>query len=221
MTYNSSLEITQGFNKSASYTINNTGILTQENITISLNGLDKTFYTIDSNLSNLSANETGSFIVKYIIPENATIKVYVVEVIAAANASATATVQIKVLPSNASKLKINETYLYYMSLMPEIKKNITELETRGKDVESLWALYNRTEDMLNQTKTAIDNDDYFRANELLESVGKNIDDLITKIQQMFSEAEALWLYIIIGIIAIVVVGFLVYLLWPVKEEVIE
>jgi len=219
-------EIIQNNSASKSVSVKNSGNATQYNMTISLSGINSSWFSISPAKYNITyKNNIYNFTVSFSIPYNAEVKAYTVTITAATvNASVrdTKTFSLKVLPSNeTTENEIKPKYSEYTLSLEALKTNITGLEAKGKNVSALRQLYGDIEAKLNQTNTSLSSKAYYNASVLLSEISALIGNLKNEIDKAGQAELPFNIDIVLVVIVIVIVAvilFLAYLFWPAKEE---
>ncbi len=201
--------------------IKNTGTNAQ-NISIELSDIDKNWYSVTPATANVFVGVTTTFTISFNIG-NADVKDYKGKLTAkSANATISQDFTLRVLPSEETKSKINDTLTLYKldiskleTRLNEIKANVSNIESIGQKIVELKAALKQAEDYINANN-------YFQAQqtfETIKSLSNEVDSLLKLAESGGNKIEIpskVW-FIIIGVVGAIIVGVLVYLFWPTKK----
>ena len=220
--YPNDFDIIQGQSSIKTVEVTNNGELSLSDIVLSLSGMDSSWITITpAKYTSLSIGAKTTYTIKFLIPENATVKTYgtTIEVTTSnTSVSAAKNINVRILPSNETvSEEIIPKYQDYMGLLDSIEGNITELEESGINTTDIRAIFEQIKAKLSEANASIESMDYFAANELLGDVQTLIDDLNVKIYQAKYPGIDIFLIIIIAVVVIVAV-VIAYLFWPVESS---
>ncbi|MEM7819462.1 MAG: hypothetical protein QXD48_01395 [Candidatus Aenigmatarchaeota archaeon] len=217
-------EIIQNQSVIKSVTVKNDGNTTLYNITLSLSGIDSSWFRIIPTKYDYSTkNSINNFIINFSIPSNAEVRQYTVTIdVTTSNTSVkdSKTFIIKVIPSNVTvEIVLLPQYNEYLLVIAELENNITYLENIGINVADLKSLLNDIKNKFDQINQSMKNKDYYTAKLYLDDVKNMIDNLSAKISEASSEkkVEMDIFVIILIVIIIVIIIFLLYILWPTKD----
>ncbi len=223
------LEIIQGNSSSGNVTIKNIGNATLANITLSISGIESSWYSISpTKITSLIVGNSSTFSIAFSIPQTAGVKNYsVIFTVAAPGVSSkSASITLKILPSTNTIAQINQTYANYTSLYTAVEKNITDLEKTNvntEDLGNLKSILNDIKNRLIQANESIAKGDYFTAQQAMDEANNLINTLNEKIGQVRYQTPAIVpgadntiIFIIAGIV-IAVVAIIIYLFWPTKK----
>jgi hypothetical protein len=221
----SNFEITQGNSTAKTLTVKNSGNWTLYNITLTLSGIDSTWYSVrPEKYNNLTKNSYATFNITFSIPTDADVKNYTVT--SQANTHNTSakdskTFIIKVMPSIATVQNvILPRYDEYIALVSTLEKNITDIEKIGKDTTSLKTILNDIKNKIAQANESINNKDYYSAKLLLDEAKILIDDFYTNAENIINKPAEINLMFIVIIIVIIFAAaiFVAFMFWPSKKE---
>lgn len=211
-----------------SVTVKNTGHKSMTGkLTVTVGGMNIT--VLPSSFS-MDPDVSSVFVVNISVPETAvlgnhsgTFKAYVNE---NTNVYQTKTFTLNVLSTPEKKEEINKTYHNYSAILDDLKERFERLKAIGfineSNLTEVELLLNASIQFMDDLKEALDELDYESADLLLETIntslinlGSEIEDLeLTQQEQMGGELSGVWLWVVIGAVVVIVVGFLVYLLMP-------
>ena len=205
--------------------IKNNGNVTLYNLTLSASGLS--WYSVDpAKIDRSIVNNETSFMIVFSAPADAEIKTYPVTIsVSSNNASASATFNIKLNPSNRTvQEKIFPDYANYLSTLENIEAQMIDKQNQGADVQELQALLLNAKNKLTQANRSLESKDYASAAQLLADANGLLDEAALKINTVTVPLPPQLLpgidLVLIAIIAsiAVVVGVFVYLLLPAKDQ---
>lgn len=216
------VDIVQGYSATKLLDVKNDGELMLYNISAALSGIGNWTTISPSRIANLTINATGTFVAGFVIPKNATVQSYDVTIeLSTSNASVkpTGTFKLKVLPSNETvETQITPAYDAYLLLVQELERNITDLQSKGANTTALTALLTTIKEQLSEVNASLAAKDYFKANQLLASVGASMESLKSNVATTELPKPPDYLFFgIVGVVVLAVIGGLAYVLWPVKE----
>jgi len=226
MEYPASLEIVQGESKNFTINVENPGDTDQNNLKFSISGIPETWYSFTPSKLDLNSLTEGDFNVNITPPKIVPVKTYnLIFKVSNTNVNITKTSTLKVLPSEEEKTRINETYEKYMENFTSLQSEMEELLSKNMNVTELNKTLEQIKSKLKSINSSIYTGDYFTADQVLgevESLIIQAENLsgspIPKMTSPLSLDLSKYIWIIVGVISIAIVGFLVYLLLPPKEE---
>jgi hypothetical protein len=213
------ISVQQNSSNSTEVGVKNTGNASQ-NVTFKLEGINSTWYTINSTSATIFSGGTAGFRITFTVGKEE-VKDYSGKYNAISPTKSIAkNFTLRVLPAPEEKLKINDTLALYKVEMIELETEINQSRDKGMNVtlaeQKLEELKSNISQAENYTKVG----DYFNANQLLPTIKSLIDDTtneLSKAKQIVSEAHKKHVLIFIGIGAgVAVLGVIVFLLWPTK-----
>ncbi len=224
------LEVIQGNSTSGNVTIKNIGNATLANITLSVSGIESSWYSVlPTKVTSLIVGNSSTFSIAFSIPQAAGVKSYTVVFTVAAPgvSSKSASIALKILPSANTIAQINQTFENYTSLYTAAEKNVTDLEKTNvntEDLGNLKSILNDIKNKLIQANESIAKGDYFTAQQAMDEANNLINTLNEKIGQVRYQTPAVVpggdntiIFIIAGVV-IAVVAIIIYLFWPTKKE---
>jgi len=215
----SDFEIVQGKTLAKTTTVKNNGNQTLYNVTLSVAGVN--WYTVvPAKFSSLSRNGEAIFNLTFSAPENADTKTYAITfVLNSHNTSRTKDMNIVVKPSEqTANTVIIPDYAKYVTLLDELRSNMTALEQAGADVEEISNLLLNAESKLKQVKISIDTKDYSTAIEYTDDARGLLNAAAAKLAATVPPSfhiDPIILAVIIA--AICVAAVIVYLVIPPKN----
>ncbi|MCD6477400.1 MAG: hypothetical protein J7K87_00125 [Candidatus Aenigmarchaeota archaeon] len=221
--YPSSINVIQGETESFPLSVKNAGDTSQSNLTLYVSGIPDTWYSYSPSHINLNSGDEENFTINITPSKSAPIKTYVLNfTVKNSNVWSSNTSVLKVLPCEEEKSKINKTYEIYLSNYTSLMEKMSLLSKR-ENVTILNNTLRKLKSKLDLVEQSISKGDYFTADQLLGDVYS----LITEAENLSTEkgsASAISLkssnivWIAVGVIAIIIVAFLVYLMLPSREE---
>ncbi|UCD06848.1 MAG: hypothetical protein JSW41_03340 [Candidatus Aenigmatarchaeota archaeon] len=226
--YQSLVKVNWSSYVTTSVTVKNTG---QKSMTgklmVTMGGMNIT--VLPSSFSK-DTDVSSIFIVNISVPETAvlgnhsgTFKAYVNE---DTNVYQTKTFTLNVLSTPEKEEEINETYHNYSTTLDDLKERFDRLKAIGfineSNLTEVELLLNASIQSMDDLKEALNELDYESADLLLETINTSLSNLgseiegleLTQQEQMGGELSGVWLWVVIGAVVVIVVGFLVYLLMP-------
>lgn len=203
--------------------VNNT--LTQD-IGLSIRNLTSSWYSISPSLQTavVPFNSTN-FTITFNIPASAAVADYLTNLTASTNyGSKSQLFTLRVLPSENTKLLINQTYqlalMNYTNLIAQVNQSKSTMNTTQVEADLAAA-----KTKLDQVQSYINLGDYFSAQQSLNAAQSFLIAAETDLKNLnqnpysdiFSLLQANLLYIALGAIAIAAM-FIAYLFWPTKSE---
>ncbi|MBI2547372.1 MAG: hypothetical protein HYW23_02910 [Candidatus Aenigmarchaeota archaeon] len=210
-------------NSSASYEIDikNTGNVGQ-NTTLNISGIDSSWYSVNPAFTNILVGTNGTYFITFNIG-NADVNNYPSKFGATSiNGTITQDFTLRVLPSNATKLKINDTLALYKLEESKLEDRFNGTTSKGNNTAAIEQNLAELKATLSQIDGYITSNNYFQAQLTISPMKALIDKIDGQLKAIQTPSQSggiptkVWL-IIIGAIVLLVVGSLAYLFWPVKE----
>lgn len=224
----SNIEIIQGQTKKVKVEIINDGEKDLTDVKLTLSGVPLALYKITtSSFSSLEVDEKEYSYVNFSIPQNNEVKTYTVKLEVSAKdpsgvtISGTETFLLKVLPSEETKKKANQTYLNYTDVLEELGNIINQEKARGHDVSEAESLLVVVKQELGEVKKKIDDGNYYEAIQLMNDVGSKIDQIKQSLEQVklssLASGSQLLLYVVYTVI-IVIMALAAYYFYSNKKK---
>ena len=219
----SDFNITQGTKTLKTVVIKNTGNRTLFNVSVSISGIEASWVSIGPSKVNITINANATFGMEFVIPSDATAKVYDVTAnVATSNSSVSTSASFKVfvIPTEETvQREIIPNYNNASSRLSELEKKVTGLAETCTDVKLLESNRDEIREKMKKIQEYLDAKDYVRANTLIEEVTKGLDELNQKILNTAPGTCGLGInidpvYIIAGVAGVGIVGVMAYLFWP-------
>lgn len=214
------IEIVQNSTASSEVKVKNTGTTVQD-ITLELIGIDKNWYSVNQ-LKNISGGATGTFTITFNIG-NVDVKDYSAKFnVSSGNVTISQDFTLRVLPSNETKEKINNTLALYKLDTSKLENKLGELKSKINDTKSVEQKLSELKAVIKQAEDHINVDNYFQAYQTFETIKALINEVENRLKALeTTETEVeipskVWL-IVTGVLILFIIGILVYLFWPVKE----
>jgi len=215
------VELVQNSSVSSEIKVKNTGT-TAQNITLELSGIDKSWYSANPASTNVLIGLTATLTITFTVG-NADVKNYTSKIsVSSANATISQDFTLRVLPSNETKLKINDAVALYKLDAGKLQGKLEELKNKINNTATI-------EQKLSDLKAAIKQaEDYISSNKYVEAqqTFETIKALIGEVENQLKATETgvvkvevpsnIWL-IVIGVIIAIVVGILAFLFWPARK----
>lgn len=219
----SDFNITQGTKALKTIVVKNTGNRTLFNVSVSVSGIEASWVSIGPDRLNITINANATFGMEFIIPSDATAKVYDVTAnVATSNSSVSTSMSFKVfvIPTEETVQKeIIPNYNNASSRLSELEKKVSGLAETCTDVKLLESNRDEIKEKMKKIQEYLDAKDYVRANTLIEEVTKGLDELNQKILNTAPGTCGLGIdinpvYVVAGVAAVGIIGVLAYLFWP-------
>ncbi len=204
--------------------VNNT--LTQD-IGLSIRNLTSSWYSITPSLQTAIAPFISTnYTITFSIPGIAPVADYLTNLTASTNyGSGSQLFTLRVLPSESTKVNINQTYQLSVVNYTNLLANVNQSKAMGMNTTQVEVDLSLAKAKLDQTQSYINSGDYFSAQQSLNQAQSLLttatNDLANLKKNSFTGIFGLLqgniLYIAIGGIAIAAV-FITYLFWPTKSE---
>lgn len=227
--YESKVSVVQGDSVTTEVSVKNNGNIALDvklDVTHNVTGVTQTITPV---AYNIDASGTYSFTVKFTLSNTTkvgnhplTLKAYVKN---NESVSATKTIYLSVEPLAETRKEINQTYDDYSNLFEIIKARFLGIVPSSvSDVNFTKAnrTYGSLLNMLNQAEEYLSNNQYADAADVLEDINSSLATFESQVAQLVSETSIfgilqlgdMWTWVAIGVVIVVIVGFLVYLLLP-------
>lgn len=214
-----SFNLTQGESAAKSATVKNDGNTTVYNATVSLTGIESSWYNITpAKFDTIANGDSKTFVINITTPKSAEVKDYAVKYSVSADAAKISSeFTLRLLPSEETvEEELMPLYENQTKILKGLENEITRLETEGANVDELRKLMGDIKSKINATGSSIENENYFEAAQSLRDAENLIKDLRLKIESTAIPQKELPIIPILVLVAIGIVGGLAYLLWPVQ-----
>ncbi|MEK6910028.1 MAG: hypothetical protein AABW61_03060 [Candidatus Aenigmatarchaeota archaeon] len=216
------IEAAQNSSATSEIKVKNTGTVIQS-ISVELEGLDSSWYSIDKTGVNTGAGINTTFLITFNLPSVAEVKEYKGKFTAkSSNDTISQDFTLKVLPSAETKIKINDTIALYKLDASKLESKFNEVKDKINNTENVEQKINDLKAAIKQAGDYVNANDYFQAQQTFET----IKALVGEVENQLKAAEtggvkvgvpsAIWM-IVIGVIIVIVVGVLAFLFWPVRK----
>ncbi len=214
--------ITQGNTTVKNIIVKNTGDLKLSNIVLTVTGLENWSIVEPLNLSTLDKNITQTFTITIKIPSKAEVDIYKATINIATNyssATATGSFFINVVPSEETvENEIVPRFNDYTLQLDRYRRNLTEFEKQGVNIDELVILFNNAEEILDKASRELQSGNYFDAKIFLDEAESLLNAITIKMLEKQADKPSS-LVIIIIIVALIAVGAVVgYMLYPSKPK---
>lgn len=215
------VEAVQNSSATAEIKVKNTGTVNQ-NISLEIEELDKSWYSVDKSSVNTGSGVSTTFSATFNVPHDADVKDYKAKFVAkSTNDTISQDFTVRVLPSQTTKIKINDTIELY-------RLDASKLESKFNDIKAQINNSGTVEQKIAELRAAIKQaEDYTIANDYFQAQQKfeTIKSLISEIEGQLKVGPSLtnvnipskvWIIIIV-VVALIVSVALAYLFWPAKK----
>jgi len=222
VSYPSMIFIPQGESNITVIKVKNTNETIDQNVTLSIENINSTWYTIIPNESVvIESNETKSFTIKFFIPNETEIKTYEGKFKASSEKDVVyANFTLRVEPNESKKVEINNTFLIIESKILSLENDLNQTKEKGYNTTEVESKFAELKQKLQNAKDAISRDDYFTAYQLIGEM----ETLLNETRIKLEEAKSVggdgigWLKWVLMVLGVIGIGLLVYLFWPVEEK---
>lgn len=225
--YPSSLTITQNKSKSFTITVENDGDTDEDDIELEITGISSDWYSRTPSNLDLDSGDEDDFSVTITVPADAEVKEYSLTFkVSNDDVSDSKTSKLKVIPSEEEKESINETYTLYLENYTVLEDQMNEMISDGKNVTEFNETLADIKSKLDSLQELIDEEDYFNAAQKLGE----IESLLIIARSLVAQEETLksgfdileegknYVWLFIGVIVIIIVGFLIYMFLPPPKD---
>jgi preprotein translocase subunit Sss1 len=230
--YEEKVYVLQGSSNSSKITVKNEGNVSMETklkVTMNIAGVSS---GVSPSLQTIGLGESKNFTVNFSTSNTTEVGYYTVTLKAYfptnESISDSKDITLAILPREETKKEINKTRTDYKNLFEELSKKFNEI---SPDIisEANYSKANRTyhtlKSLFDQIEEYINTSKYIDAKVLLNQVNETLKIFEEQINQLISESKItsqaqfgnLLTWIAVGIIVVVVIGFIIYLLLPPKE----
>jgi len=214
------VEMVQNSTTASEIKVKNNGVV-QQNITLQISGIDKSWYSLNQATTNVSAGATATFAVTFNIG-NVDIKDYKAKFdVNGTNDTLSQDFTLRVLPSNETKLKINDTIALYKLDVSKLESKLVELKSRINNTDVIEQKISELKSAVKEAEDYVNSNNYFQAQQTFETIKALIGEVenqlnVAEIAPKVEVPSNVWV-ILIGVIIVVIVGLLAYLFWPTKK----
>ncbi|MBI2543083.1 MAG: hypothetical protein HYW24_02775 [Candidatus Aenigmarchaeota archaeon] len=216
------IEVAQDTTYTATIKVKNTGNLAQS-VSLEILDIDSGWYSIQPSVRHILIGVTESFDVTFNISSSVDTKEYSGTFkVNSSNATTTQNFKLKVLPSNRTKMEIDDTLALINLQVLKLEDAITKSKALGINTTDVEEKLNGIKTTIKQSQDLINSGDYFSAYQNFESIKSSL----TEAEELLKSAKPpegfviSFRTVIIIVIAVVVVfgiAILAYLFWPEKE----
>jgi uncharacterized membrane protein len=216
--YNSNITLAKGFTSFETVTVNNTGQVDLENVSLLLVGIPLAWFNITpESYKILPKDQSVVFLITFDVPENARVGSYGGTLIASSGvASDQKKVTITVVESVEELLRAEIKKLKDDLFSLEVDTKVAEKE--GKDVSAIMLLIDSIKSYIKSAEENLENKKF---SEALENVA-NAKNLLERARSMLSKAEVIvkppsvlpffpWLIVVLVVVSAVVAGIVFWM----------
>ncbi len=215
------MEVKQNSTASFTVKVKNTGTIGQ-NVTLAIAGIDRGWYSLTES-KNILVGQTAEFTLTFDIKDQDP-KEYSGEFNASSqNSSISQNFTLKILPSEETQSEIKDRLALFKLEVSKLESSINESRTAGVNVLQAEEKLAELKSKFREAEDALNSGDYVGAFAKFET----IESLITQTREQLKKLPAVaqpslkipstWIYVGIGIVVIVIVGFVIYLFLPSNE----
>ncbi|UCG95777.1 MAG: hypothetical protein JSV92_01870 [archaeon] len=221
----SSLSIVQGESEEFDVGVENDGDTDQDDLELEITGIPFSWVSSTPSELDLDSGDEGEFKVNISVPSDAVVKSYPLDInVGNDDISDSKESTLKVLPSEESKLKINQSYDVYLENYTSLENKMKEMFGGGKNVTELNETLVQIKSKLDIMGGYIGDGDYFNAAQ----IEGEIESLLIKARDIASqegkgvlgimEETSSYVWLFIGVVIIIIAGFLIYMFMPPPTE---
>ncbi len=217
--------IIQGGSNSTKITVKNVNNTKTQNISLTVEDLTTSWVTSISptTADTVLAATNANFTVTFAVPNTTDVKDYTGTFKAASSlGSAVSSFVLRVLPSEAKKVEINDTFALIKLNFTKLQNDLAASKQGGVNISSAEKIFDEAKALVQEAETHIQNGDYFSAFQLFEQIKAKIESAKAELTKapgagIFGALGFLLnpLYAI-AIAAVVGGAVLLYLFWPTK-----
>ncbi len=217
--------VVQGNSNSTKITVKNVNNTKTQNITLIVEDITQSWISsiTPASADVVLAGTNANFTVTFAVPNTTEVKDYTGTFKASSSlGSAVSSFVLRVLPSEAKKIEINDTFALIKLNFTKLQTELAESKQRGTNVSSAEKLFDEAKALVQQAETHIQNGDYFSAFQLFEQIKAKIESAKAEL----SKAPGAGIFGALGfllnpvyaiaIAAVVGGAVLLYLFWPTK-----
>lgn len=214
------IEVTQSSSTSSEIKVKNTGN-TAQNVTLEISGIDKSWYSVDKDRINIFIGYNSTFIVTF-NAGNSDVKDYPAKFTAtSSNSTISQDFTLRILPSNETKEKINDTIALYKLDISKLEDKFNEIKNKTNNTSTIEQKITELKSAMKQTEGYVNSNNYFQAQQSFETIKSLIAEIETQLKAAGATTKTnipsrVWL-IILSTVVVIAVVFVTYLFWPVKK----
>jgi hypothetical protein len=216
--YPSIVSVTQGTNKTENVTVMNINNNLTQRVNLTLISVDSNWYSIYPSSVTIANKSSYTYTVKFIIPENATVKDYSSAKFFAESSygGVTKGFTLRVTPGTKLQSQISANLSTYKTEIQNLEKEINK--TKNQNNTDAKTFFNQLKERFNQASNYYNQSEYKSAYDLLSDIESLLNKTKTALAMESSKSISINLgdwgkWVIIGVIAVVAV-VLGYLFWP-------
>lgn len=222
--YPATLKITKGESENFKIGVMNTGDNNLEDLALSISGIPSNWYTFTPSKIDLDKGNEKTFDITITPTLDTTIgKRNITFSVGNDNVNSSKHCSLSILPTDVEKIKINNTYTDYQWNYTQLKNEMLKF---GKevDVSELNSTLRQIKSELDTVGNFISKGDYISANEHLDeakflfSQAKKQKEDILSLKRYATGDISKMIWIIVGVVVITVIGIVIYLALPPREE---
>lgn len=216
------VQVLQGSTSSVEIKVKNTGTLSQ-GVTLTITGIDNGWYSIKNSTLTIFSGLTGTFSLNFTVPSTTDVKDYSGSYdIKGSNATISQNFTLRILPSNETKTKIADSFALVNLDVSKLENKINKLNSDGVNVSTIQPQLNDLKSLVTQTDSYISSNDYFNAYQNIQKIKVNIQSIENQLNSLTQPLSGINIpknvWLIIGVsVALLIIGVVAYLAWPVKE----
>ena len=212
-----SVEVVQNSTATREIKVKNNGNVAQ-NVTIEIEGLDSSWYSFDKTTALVLGGRNESFSVTFNIA-NFDVKDYPAKFNAKGpNGTISQDFTLRILPSDSTKVKINDTIALYKLDVSKLESKFDEIKAKINNTGAIEQKLNELKVAVKQAEDYVASNNYFQAQQTFETIKGLIAEVESQLKVAEAPAETKLsknvVYVVVGIVIVIVVGIFAYLFWP-------
>jgi hypothetical protein len=212
------VSVAQGANKTENVTVMNINNNLTQRVNLTLISVDSNWYSVYPSSVTIANKSSYTYTVKFMIPENATVKDYSSAKFFAESSygGVTKGFTLRVTPGTKLQSQISANLSTYKTEIQSLEKEINK--TKNQNNTDAKTFFNQLKDKFNQASNYYNQGEYKSAYDLLSDIESLLNKTKTALAMESSKPISIDLgdwgkWVIIGVIAVVAV-VLGYLFWP-------
>ncbi len=222
--YPTTLSIEQAKNTTEPVVVENINDTVDQTVTLEITGIDSSWYSLDTSEYEIDAGEKHTYMVTFLIPENATVKDYACTFKASSSyTTVSKTFTLGVTPCPKMQEEINTSMSNYEIQISDLETLINQTRDQGKNTTIAESKFSELKDKLKQALDYRNTGDYKSAYELFDDIDTLFNETKTALEEAGIPTGSFlsgdwwgWGKWVVIVVVVVVVAILGYMFWPTK-----